>query len=389
MKVVNAMIRGFVVPVGWMLLSGWVSHAQLVISGNENKIDLTSGAAKLVPEARGDSLTILDFATFPPKVEHIENVPNTVIGPPSNIAITPDRSVALIANSIKLDPNNATNWLPHDEIHVLDLQATPRRVIGQVQAGKQPSGMSITADGKFALVANRGEGTVTLLRISGKKVQAEGSTTICKPEESVSDVAISPDGKLALASVQKGGYLAVLRLAEGKVEFTGQKISVYGQPYRVVISPKGDFAFTAGAGFGNGLDNDAVTVIDLKADRIKAVDFVTIGASPESVEISPNGRMLAVVVMNGSNLARESPQLTKNGLLEILVLDGKRYRKTQSIKTAAIPEGVAFTSDGKKLVVQGHPARELWVYSVGREKVEDTGVRIGVPGMPSSLRASP
>lgn len=363
--------------------------AQIVISGNENKIDLTSGAARRLPSPASDNLTILDFSKFPPLVQHLENVPNTVIGPPSNIAITPDGALALIANSIQLDPNNPTNWLPHSEIHLLDLKATPPKIIGQVHAGKQASGLSISPDGKFALVANRGEGTISLLRIAGKEVRAEGSVPVCKPEESISDVAISPDGKLALASVQKGGYLAALRLQNGKLEFTGQKISVYGQPYRCVISPDAEFAFTAGAGFGNGLDNDAVTVIDLKVNPIKAVNHVTIGASPESIEISPDGKMLAAVVMNGSNLAMGSQGRTEFGTLEILVREGKLFRRRQSIQTGAIPEGVAFTPDGKYLVVQAHPARELWVYRVRRDHVEDTKTRIKVPGMPSSLRASP
>jgi hypothetical protein len=53
-----------------------------------------------------------------------------------------------------------------------------------------------------------------------------------------------------------------------------------------------------------------------------------------------------------------------------------------------IAEGVAFTSDGKYLVVQCHRHRELWVFSVERGRLKDTGERIKVPGNPSSLRAS-
>ncbi len=49
---------------------------------------------------------------------------------------------------------------------------------------------------------------------------------------------------------------------------------------------------------------------------------------------------------------------------------------------------IDLTSDGKYLVVQCHADRELWVFSVSRGRVKDTGQRIKVPGMPSSLRAS-
>jgi hypothetical protein len=59
-----------------------------------------------------------------------------------------------------------------------------------------------------------------------------------------------------------------------------------------------------------------------------------------------------------------------------------------SLTVGRIPEGVAFTSDGRNLVVQCHPDRELWVLAVQGKKLKDTGRRIAVPGMPSSLRAS-
>lgn len=369
-------------------LGGSVS-AQLVLSGNENKIELTSGAIRVIPATAPDSISILNFSTFPPKVQHVDNVPNTVIGPPSNIAITPDRSLALIADSVTVDPADATKWVPNSAIHVLDLEAKPPRVIAQVQAGKQPSGMSITRDGKFALVANRAEGTVTLLRIAGKEVSPVEIIKVCQPEESASDVAISPDGRLALVSAQKGGFLAVLRLENGHVESTGQKISTYGQPYRCIITPDGELGLTAGAGFGNGVDQDAITVVDLRAKPMRTIHHITIGAVPESIEISPDGKLLAAVVMNGSNLAPDHPSHTDRGALEILARRGKTFEKIKSLSVGAIPEGVAFTADGRYLVVQCHPSRELWLFRVEGERVTDTGQRIKVPGMPSSLRASP
>ena len=361
--------------------------AQVVISGNETKIELTSGSAKLIESTEKDSLTILDFASFPPKVVHLMDIPNTVIGPPSNIAITPNGSLALIANSIEIDPNDRTKFLPHDEIHLLDLKATPPKIVGHVRAGKQPSGMSISSNGKLALVANRADGSVSVLQIDGRRVELTDTLKLGTPEENFSDVAIAPDGKLALVSSQKGGYLALLRGENGKWQNSGRKISVYGQPYRVVITSDGKLGLTAGTGFGNGRDNDAITIVDLTVDPPVATEHVTIGAVPESIEISPDGKVLAAVVMNGSNLAADHPAHGKNGNLEILQRERKSFRKVQSLSVGAIPEGVAFTSDGKYIVVQCHPARELWIFEMRRGRARDTGVRIKVPGMPSSLRA--
>ncbi|MHC1769930.1 MAG: YncE family protein [Verrucomicrobiia bacterium] len=363
------------------------AHAQWMLSGNENKIDLTSGAIRVVPPTGPDSISILDFSSFPPKVEHIENVPNTVIGPPSNIAITPDRRLALIADSAKIDPANPTNWVPSSTIHVFDLGT--RRVVAQVTAGRQPSGISMTRDGRSALVANRADGTVSVLRIAGMDISVVDAVGVCRPEESASDVAISPDGQLALVTAAKGSFVAELRFANGRWISTSRKISAYGQPYRCVITPDGELGLTAGGGFGNGLDCDAITVMDLRASPIRAIGHITIGSGPESIELSSSGKLLAAVVMNGSNLARENPLHTDHGRLEILARRGKTFEKIQALPVGAIPEGVAFTSDDRHLVVQCHPSNELWLFKVEGERVTDTGRRIKVPGHPSSLRASP
>ena len=122
---------------------------------------------------------------------------------------------------------------------------------------------------------------------------------------------------------------------------------------------------------------------------MRAVDYIPVGAVPESIEISPDGKPLAVVLMEGSNLGPNDPNRSSHGKLVLLARKGKTFSVAEEHRIGRIPEGVAFTSDGKHLVVQCHPDRELWIFSVKRGRVKDTGQRIKVPGMPSSLRASP
>ncbi len=363
--------------------------AQLILSGNETKIDLTSGAPRRVTPTRPDSLSLLDFSTWPPAVTHLPDIANTVIGPPSNIAISRDRSLALVANSIRPDPANATNWLPESSIHVLDLLSVPPRIVGRVQAGAQPSGISITHDGRLALVANRAAGSISILAIRGRQVSHLRDVPVCPPGDQLSDVAIAPNDQLVLASVQKGGYLAALNLNDQTLVPTGQKLSTCGQPYRVVITPDGDLGLTAGAGAGNRLDRDAVTVVDLRSQPIRTLDYVPVGAIPESIEISPDGRLLAAVVMEGSNLPVSDPLHSRAGRLVVLARKGRTFRIASEHPIGRIPEGVAFTSDGRHLVVQCHADEELWIFSVRGARVRDTGQRIRVPGWPSSLRAAP
>ena len=223
-----------------------------MLSGNENKIDLNPGAATVIADAQPDSISILDFSSFPPKVTHFMDIPNSVIGPPSNIAITPDGKLALIANSLKIDSEDATQWVPESFVHIMDLTGSKPKLTGKVTTQAQPSGISITPDGSIALVANRAAGTITTIQLDSLKKDNEAAhaldhVLVCEPELSLSDVAIGPDGTTVLASVQKGGYLAALKLENGKLTSTDRKFSVYGQPYRVVITPDGRFGITAGA----------------------------------------------------------------------------------------------------------------------------------------------
>src|SRR5690348_16484014 len=273
------MLQTFVVPIMaalWAL--PFAARGQIMLSGNENKIDLTGGGQAVIPNPAPDNLTVLDFSQFPPKTWTLDNLPNTVIGPPSNIGISPDGRMALVANSIKIE---GSKWVPESYVHVLDLSVRPSRIVGRVQTDAEPSGLSFTPDGKLALVANRAAGTVSVLSVDGMTVKLVESVKVCEPEQSVSDVAISPDGKMALASVQKGSYLAVLRIENGKVTATDRKISTFGQPYRCVITPDGQFALTGGAGFGTGADLDAVTVVDLQNGQPRAIDYIPVGVSPE------------------------------------------------------------------------------------------------------------
>lgn len=371
-----------------MIGSGRFAAGQIVLSGNENKIDLSSGGQRVIADAPPDSISLLDFATFPPRVTHLPGISNSVIGPPSNIAITPDGRLALIACSLKVDPHDKTAWIPDDRIHVLDLSVRPPKVIDEIHVGLQPSGMSITPDGRRALVANRAAGTVTLLAIEGRHVRPLQTVEVCQPEQSVSDVAIHPDGLRALASVNSGGYLKLLQLSDEGVTVAPRKISTYGQPYRTLITPDGRLGLTAGPGQGGAPDADALTIVDLTADPVRTIDYVALGAGPESIELSPDGRLLAAVLMNGSSAAADDPLFQDHGLLVLLERTERGFRRVEQLPTGRIPEGVAFTADGRYLLVQCHPAREIWVFEIKKHHAVDTGHRIKTPGMPSSIRAA-
>jgi len=370
------------------LLAGMqgMAAADIVVSANEGKYDLSSGRGRAVEDPEPDSLTILDFGQFPPRVHNIMGVPNSVIGPPTNVAITPDERIALVANSVSRYTDNPKVPVPDDVLQVVALRGAATNVLARVTVGKQPSGISINRAGNLALVANRADGTVSVLSIDGDKVAVRETIVVGDAASEPSDVAINPAGTLALVSLNKAGVVRVLQIVDRHVEVAERMIPVYGQPYHLQITPDGLLGMVAGAGNQNGPDADLLSLIDLAAKPIRTVDHVTVGTGPESFDISPVGRLVAVVLMEGSNVAADDPQRAEHAYLRLWKRDGQSLVKLQEVKIGRIPEGVCFTPDGRHLVVQEHAAKRLTVFSVGSDGVKETGVQISTPGFPSALR---
>ena len=365
----------------------------LVVSGNENKIELTSGKPTLVDNPASDSLTIMDFGQFPPRIQHLDGIANTVIGPPSNLAILPGNRYIVLANSLQVDAKATPDpWRPTDDnnVHLIDIHLSPPEVVSSATAGAQPSGLSVSADGKHVLVANRADGSISVLNVDGGQLSTAATVQVCDADLSLSDVAIQPGGTKVIASVQQGGYLQLLEFRDGDLKMTDDKASVYGQPYRVVASPDGQLALTAGQGSAiNGIDTDCLSVVDLTQSPPRTIDHVAIGAVPESIEISPDGQWVAAVLMAGSNFPPSDPRHSPHGQLVVMQRQGMAFEVVQRHLIGRIPEGVAFTSDTRYLLVQCHPDREIRVFRMRDGGAEDTGHRVSLPGMAASLRAAP
>ncbi len=164
------------------LLVPFAAIAQIAVSANDGKAALVDGANKVPPNPAPDTVTIIDLGTSPPRVLAELQAPSSVVGPPQNVAITPDEAIALVSANMKLDPADPQKLVPDDRISVIDLKANPPAVIHTVEAGTSPAGISINRDGTLALVANRGDGTVSIFSITGKTLAAVGKVDFGNPK---------------------------------------------------------------------------------------------------------------------------------------------------------------------------------------------------------------
>jgi len=361
------------------------AHAQLLLSTNDNKVELVNGTATVVKSPRPDTLTVIDTKSWPPKVVAELDVPGSVVGPPFSVAVAPDESIALVTANEKLDPSDATKRIANNTMSVVDLTATPPRIVATLETGRAPAGVSINRAGTLALVANRGEGTVSVYTIQGKTVTPAGKVAIADDKSGTSHVAIAPDGKLALVTRDGDDRISVLSIDGAKVEYTKRDISAGLRPYGIDIASSGAFAAVANIGRGGG-DADTVSIIDLKAKPPRVVSTLTVGQTPEGIKVSPDGSLVAAVVMNGSNKPKDSPFFNDGGKLVLLRVTGTDLSRASEAPIGHWSQGAAFSPDGKHVFVGNMVEKDIQVLAVDGTTLRDTGLRIGVKGGPAAIR---
>jgi DNA-binding beta-propeller fold protein YncE len=362
-----------------------MASAQLAVSANDNKVVLVNGVSTVVQNPPPDTIAIIDLKQFPPKVLAEIEVPVSVAGPPFSVAITPDESLALVTAAMKINPDDPTKQIPDNRLSVIDLKAIPPKVIATLETGKGPAGLSINRQGALALVANRAEGTVSVFGIKGKDVASLGTVNLGDDKTGVSHVAIAPDGKTAIVTRDGDSLISVLAVDGTKLEYTKRDMSAGQRPYGAAISADGSVAVVANIGRGSG-DADTISLIDLTVKPPRVVETVTVGQTPEGIMLSPDGKLCAVVVMNGSNKPKDSPFFADNGKLILLRLENKKLTRLAEAPIGHWSQGVIFTPDGQYILVQNMVEKEIMVLKVAGDKLEDTGQRLKVSGGPAAIR---
>jgi DNA-binding beta-propeller fold protein YncE len=359
--------------------------AQWAVSSNDNKVVLDNGVVKVVPDAAPDTVTIIDLGVTPPKVIAEIPVPGSVVGPPMSVAITPDQGLALVTSSMKKDPADPTKTIPDNRLSVVDLRATPPAVIATLEAGKGAAGVSINRQGTLALVANRAEGTVSVFTIQGKIVAPSSVVRLGDDKSGPSQPAFTRDGRAALVSRDGDSFISILTVDGTKVEHSKRDLSAGMRPYGLDVSADGSIAVVANIGRGQG-DNDTVSVIDLQAQPFRVVETVVVGQTPEGIALSPDGKLCAVVVMNGSNKPRESPFYNANGKLLLYRVDGTKLLPAAAAWIGRWSQGIAFSADSRTILVQNMADREIQVLRWDGSSLQDTGQRIKTNGGPAGIR---
>ncbi len=381
-------IRILLLPFGLLPLAAQASPHDLIVGIDEKAVWGPDGIP-VNGEPGKDGLLVMDI-TNPahPTVRASLPLENSVFGPPTNLQITPNGRLALVADSV-LNARTAdgAKWAasPTDKLHVVDLDATPPALLATITVGRQPSGLAINAQGTLALVANRAGKSVSVLTIDGTTVSQVAELPM---GEEVCAVAITPDGKRGFVAKNNSAKVAVLSIAGTSVTTDKtQDVPVGLGVYNLDVTPDGKYLIAANTGTAGDGSSKTLTVVDAASDHPHAISTASVGDGPEGMAISPDGKWVAVPLLLGTTASQTAWSYTKAGAAALMAVEpGGTLRLVSTLPLGAIPEGVAWSPDSGTVYIGNYADRDMQIFRVQDGKLVEAGTRITLPGQPASIR---
>jgi DNA-binding beta-propeller fold protein YncE len=127
-------------------------------------------------------------------------------------------------------------------------------------------------------------------------------------------------------------------------------------------------------------------VLETRESAPRITDRVVVGDGPEGLAISPKGDVAVAVILAGSN-NKSAYFYKRNGSLSVLRIDDKKVIKIGDVEVGGLPEGAAFTPDGKYLFIGNYLDEDLSILKVDGTKITPVK-RFKLSGHPASIRMS-
>ncbi|HEY0184965.1 MAG TPA: hypothetical protein VGC09_19360 [Rhodopila sp.] len=375
-----------------LLMSGGLLAATPALAGIHDILigldaKITYDASGQVNGAPGKDAVLIVDVSHPAKPRIRASLPlmNSLLGPPTNLQITPDGKLGLVANSVVMNQDGGV-WkpAPDNKLFVIDLNANPPALIDTVAVGPQPSGISISHHGDLVLTANRAGKSVSVLSIRNGAVKSLGDVPL---EQEAAAVVIAPDGKRAFVCLNLVNRIGVLDIDGQKVTYDKSlDIPAAFSPYNIDMTPDGKYAIVSNTGAQKN-NSDALVVIEATGPHPHVIDIAAPGTGPEGFAISPNGKWAAAPLLLGSGAKGGDWFKTKGGELVVMSI-GPNGRLSLAGKAplGALPEGLAYSPDSDYLYVGNYLDKDLQVFRLVNGKPTQAGPNIALPGQPASIR---
>jgi len=371
--------------VPFLLAGVTAAGAQIAVSMVDGKQKMVDGINTVTGNSGADGVTLFDFGTLPPKRVADLPMPTSLVGPPMGAAVSPDETLAVVTAAQKIDPQDARKTVPDNRVTVIDLKASPPKVIETVEAGQGASGVSFSPDGRMVVVANRNEGSLSVFAVTGGKLSKTDTVKLGGPASGPSHAAFTPDGRRLVVTRDGDSFVSMFDVKDGKLAPGGPDITAGIRPYGLAISPSGTFAVVANIGRGTG-DFDTISVVDLTLKPARTVAFHTVASQPEALAVSLDGRWVAVASNNGSSRKSDSPLFNAHGSLVLFAVQGNTLVKKGEYPIGRWVQGIAFSPDSAVLAVQNTLESELQLFRVTADGLADSGMKLPIGLSAAGLR---
>lgn len=217
------------------------------------------------------------------------------------------------------------------------------KVLGKVPTGIEPHEIALSADHKFAVVANYGgpntAGNLSVIDMAGRKeVRKVDLGALRKPH------GLMESGGRFYFTVEGNNAIARYDLKADRVDW----LVGTGEPgtHMLVVAPGGKKVYTANIG------SASVSAIDTTNPKGPMVKRIAVGKGPEGIALSPDGRELWLGHQGGS----------------IVIIDTATDTVKEKIDTPDAYLRLLFTPDGKRVLAPESKTGALVVYDAATRK---------------------
>ncbi|GAA3100306.1 lactonase family protein [Rhizobium viscosum] len=373
-----------------------ITAGRVAVISDGDYIARTYADSALPPEEAGhaDMLTVLSIADGRVTKSAI-SVSNSVTAAPEILELTPDGRNAFVTERLGQRPDGARTArdLPAgNRVFAIDLSdAANPRLADTAEIGINPESLAVSPDGRtIAIVSNTSQASLLQIvefsdgrfgdvaKFDLAALGIEGSTKGARGGVTATNVQWHPSGRYLAVNINTQDRIAFFEFRNAEagpsVHPWGDTVAVGRDPFVGRFTPDGRHYLTSNWGrniAATSLDgripkaSSTMTVIRLAGPetanaRHEQLGTIETGVSAEGMAVSPDGRMVATINMQGTSFPEDSPRHQREAAVSLLTFDPRTSTLTKVGDFAfegVLPEGGTFDLAGDHLlttVFEGH-----------------------------------
>jgi DNA-binding beta-propeller fold protein YncE len=359
------------------------ARADIAVSANDAHSSLINGVGGAIKDAPPDNVAVIDLSASPPKILGTVDAPASVAGPAQGVFVAKDESFAIVPAGNRGEDGKI---VPDNKVTVIDLTSSPPKVVQQVAAGMGANAVAVSPAGNLVLVTNRLDGNVTAFTLKDKRLAPLATIDLGDAKSLAAGIVFTPDGKTAF--VAREGGISVLEIDGESVKLDPKQVILALRPYPIDISPDGKLLAVANS-WGANADVGSISLVDLSSKPYRVVEVARTPSVSEGIKFSPDGKYLAATSLNGSTSPTNSPRYKDHALLSIFAVDGVTLTKTAEAPLGKWSQGVAFSKKGDTIIAQNMTEKNFSVFGFAGGKLTPQpplAVPVGAPAMIGTAR---